>query len=81
VREVFQDLAPRFLSDRRMEFMCHCSRLRLKQLMALLPLGDLQELRENGPFPLELRCHHCSSRYALERSELDRIIGLRYASN
>jgi molecular chaperone Hsp33 len=80
VREAFADYDPKFLDHRRVEFFCPCGRKRLEAVLALLPEKDLTELRDNGPFPVEMRCHNCNSVYAFEKTDLERIGRERFAS-
>jgi molecular chaperone Hsp33 len=81
VLEAFAGYAPRILSDRRVEFMCHCSRERLQRLLMLLPIQDLKDLRDNGPFPVQMRCHNCNTAYEFSREEIEEIYGRRYPHN
>jgi molecular chaperone Hsp33 len=81
VLEAFADCAPQILSDRRVEFMCHCSRERLRRLLTLLPIQDLKDLRDKGPFPLQMRCHNCNTPYEFSREEVQEIYGSRYPHN
>jgi molecular chaperone Hsp33 len=81
VLEAFAGYAPQILSDRRVEFMCHCSRERLHRLLALLPIQDLKDLRDNGPFPVQMRCHNCNTPYEFSREEVLEIYGSRYPNN
>jgi molecular chaperone Hsp33 len=79
--EVFASHSPKFLSDRRVEFMCHCSRERLTNILRMLPIDELRELRDKGPFPLEMRCHNCNTPYEFSREEIEDIYGSRYPLN
>ncbi len=81
VSEEFAPYAPRFLGDRRVEFMCHCNRERLQSVLAMLPIEDLKDMLEKGPFPIEMRCHNCSTDYAFDRREIELIYGSRYSNN
>jgi len=81
VQAVFANYSPNFLSDRRVEFMCHCSRERLHSVLTMLPISDLRDLRDNGPFPIEMRCHNCNTAYAFSREEMEEIYGSRYPNN
>ncbi|UCG05591.1 MAG: Hsp33 family molecular chaperone HslO [Desulfobacterales bacterium] len=81
VRDVFQKHAPRFLSNRRIEFMCHCNKERLRSYLTLLPIDELKDIRENGPFPLEMRCHHCNTVYSFKKSAIMEIYGKRFPDN
>jgi molecular chaperone Hsp33 len=78
---VFETYSPAILSDRRVEFMCHCSRERLRSLLTMLPINDLKDLRDNGPFPIEVRCHNCNTAYTFSREEMEEIYGSRYPHN
>ncbi len=79
--EAFVDYLPRVLSDRRAEFMCHCSRERLQRLLMLLPIQDLKDLHDNGPFPVQMRCHNCNTPYEFSREAIQEIYGRRYPDN
>ncbi|MCK5485664.1 MAG: Hsp33 family molecular chaperone HslO, partial [Desulfobacterales bacterium] len=59
IQEVFQKYTPLFLANKRIEFMCHCSPERLRTILTMLPEDELRDIRDNGPFPLEMRCHYC----------------------
>jgi len=73
VQNVFGRHSPQFLANRRIEFMCHCSKKRLQQYLNMLPPEDIEDIRQNGPFPLELRCHHCNTVYKFSRPEIQGI--------
>ena len=61
--------------------MCHCGRERLYGLLTMLPVDDLKDLRDNGPFPVEMRCHNCNTPYEFSREEIEEIYGSRYPNN
>jgi molecular chaperone Hsp33 len=77
----FAAYSPKFLSDRRVEFMCHCGRERLFSILTMLPVNELKDLRDNGPFPIEMRCHNCNTPYEFSREEIEEIYGSRYPHN
>jgi molecular chaperone Hsp33 len=79
--KAFSTYSPKFLSDRRVEFMCHCSRERLYGLLTMLPIDELKDLRDSGPFPLLVRCHNCNTPYEFSREEVEEIYGSRYPHN
>jgi molecular chaperone Hsp33 len=58
--------------------MCHCSRERLQRLLMLLPIQDLKDLHDNGPFPVQMRCHNCNTPYEFSREAIQEIYGRRY---
>jgi molecular chaperone Hsp33 len=77
----FGNYAPRFLASRRIEFMCHCNEERLRRLLMILPVDELRDIRDNGPFPLEMRCHFCNTIYRFNRPEVERIYAKRLPDN
>jgi molecular chaperone Hsp33 len=81
VQDVFGPYEPKFLATRRVEFMCHCNRDRLRRMLAMLPIDDLTDLRDNGPFPLEMPCRNCNTSYSFSREEIQEIFGSRYPNN
>ena len=81
ILENFSRYAPKFLAERRIEFMCHCNENRLRSIITLLPIDELKDIRENGPFPLEMRCQHCNTPYLFTREDIQKIYGARYPQN
>ena len=61
---------PEVLESRRIEFMCHCSRERFLRFIRALSLEELEDMAENGPFPLVTRCHNCNTAYEFDRDEI-----------
>jgi len=81
IKQEFSKFAPRFLANHRIEFMCHCNKDRLRSYLTLLPIDDLKDISDNGPFPLPLRCHHCNTTHDFNQSEIQKIYGLRFPNN
>ena len=81
VNEAFRDYSPRFLANYRIEFMCHCNPKKVRSLITLLPIDELKDIRDNGPFPLEMRCQHCNTPYHFSREDIAEIYGKRYPNN
>ena len=73
----FNKYDPQFLADKRIEFMCHCSPERLQRILKMLPMDQLQDIRDEGPFPLEMRCHFCNTRYHFSKEEIQNIFDQR----
>ena len=70
IDQEFSRLGPRFLGSARVEFFCRCSPDRMKGYLKGLAPEERADILENGPFPLEIRCHHCNSVYRFTRAEL-----------
>ena len=81
VAEVFKDYSPRILDNRRIEFMCHCNPERVRNLLTLLPIDELKDIRDRGPFPVEINCHYCNTPYQFEEEDIREIYGKRYPNN
>ena len=77
IQNAFAVFEPRFLAERRVEFMCHCNAGKIQHMLAMLPMEDLKDMAENGPFPLEVRCHHCNTPYRFSQGDLGKIHSLR----
>ena len=81
IAAAFKAYSPRFLANRRIEFMCHCNQERVRNLLTLLPIDELEDIRDNGPSPLELRCHYCNTLYHFTEKDIRKIYGQRYPNN
>jgi molecular chaperone Hsp33 len=77
IQHIFQKYTPNFLASKRIEFMCHCSPERLRSILAMLPADELKDIRDNGPFPLEMRCHYCNTLYHFSKEEIQAICSRR----
>ena len=67
----FAVLDPVLLDQPRVEFFCRCRREQVARLLRTLPMEELADIRDNGPFPVTLRCHHCNTVYHFNRQEMD----------
>ncbi|MCB2146641.1 MAG: Hsp33 family molecular chaperone HslO [Deltaproteobacteria bacterium] len=81
VRTHFGDYAPRFIDQREVAFTCHCNRDQIRNVLTLLPIDELRDIQGKGPFPVEIRCHHCNTRYTFDREHIDRIVAARFSKN
>jgi molecular chaperone Hsp33 len=77
----FGDYAPRFIDQREVGFVCHCNRDQIRNVLMLLPIDELKDLQAKGPFPVEIRCHHCNARYLFDREQIDLIAAARFPDN
>ena len=70
IEKAFATLSPRFLDSSRVEFFCRCTRKRMEDYLKNLSARDMDEIKENGPFPIEARCHHCNSVYQFSKEDM-----------
>ena len=75
------DYSPRFIGQQEVGFICHCNRDQIRNVLTLLPIDELKDIQEKGPFPVEIRCHHCNTRYAFDRDHIDLIAAARFSDN
>jgi molecular chaperone Hsp33 len=75
VMETFAPLSPRLLDQTRVSFFCRCSRDRMQGYLKNLSPDVRTDILENGPFPLEIRCHYCHSVYHFTQKALSRVLG------
>jgi molecular chaperone Hsp33 len=78
VRAHFAAYAPRFIKEQRVAFFCRCSADRIRRMLQLMSREDLRDLRDNGPFPMEIRCHHCNTAYQIAREQMAAIYTQRF---
>ena len=77
----FKDFKPKILAQRRVEFMCHCNRDKVRNMLTMLPVDELKDMLDNGPFPIETACRHCNTAYEFNRPEISEIYGMRFPNN
>ena len=68
--DTFSSLEPKILNSTRVEFFCRCSQDKMKGYLKNLAKEEKKDLLENGPFPVETRCHHCNSAYQFCKKDL-----------
>lgn len=56
--------------DKPTRFFCSCNKGRISNFVSALAQPELDDIAQNGPFPLEVSCHNCGSRYAFSQKEL-----------
>jgi len=61
---------PEVLSERRVEFMCHCSQERFRSYLKALGKEELGRLVAEGPLPLRLTCYNCNTTYEYSQADL-----------
>jgi len=81
VAAAFKGYSPRLLANRRIEFMCHCNPERVRNLLMMLPIEELKDIRDKGPFPVEINCHYCSTPYQFTQEDIVAIYAKRYPNN
>ena len=74
-----REFNPHLLDHRGVEFMCHCSRKKITNMLAMLDIRDLEDMAVNGPFPIQIRCHHCNTSYDLSQPQMQKIYAQRAA--
>lgn len=75
----FSRFSVRTLSEQRVEFFCPCQKETISNILAKMPVEDIKEMIDNGPFPIETRCHNCSTTYAFQKDELEIIYNKRFS--
>ncbi|MEJ2642712.1 MAG: Hsp33 family molecular chaperone HslO [Desulfosarcinaceae bacterium] len=78
VQTHFSAYAPRFLAEQRVEFFCRCTSEGIRRMLQMMSREDLRDLRDNGPFPMEVRCHHCNTAYRFTAEEIAEIYARRF---
>lgn len=73
LEQYFLDFKPEILSRKRVEFFCTCSNKQMEKMLKTLPEKDRTDLKENGPFPMNIHCHNCNTAYQFSESEIKAI--------
>ncbi len=64
---------PELLDDRRVEFMCGCSKARFEKFLKNMGSKEQAEISEKGPFPLKTTCFNCNTSYEFSKDELTKL--------
>lgn len=74
IDKVFGDYLPQVLDTRSSSFYCPCSVDRFTSFLQALTGENRTDIKEHGPFPLELVCHNCGTTYSFTRDEIQKIL-------
>jgi molecular chaperone Hsp33 len=77
LQDSFAEFDPRLLDHKGVEFMCHCKPEQIRSMLAMLKTEDLKDMAENGPFPIQIRCHNCNTVYEFGEVEMALIYSQR----
>lgn len=69
---LFREFKPSVALRRDVKFDCPCSKEKFLAHVKALSKAELDDIKKNGPDPLEIVCHNCSSVYNINVSELDK---------
>ena len=67
---LFREFNPTITMKRDIIWDCPCSKEYYIQHIRGLPAKDLEDIRKNGPDPLEIVCRKCGSKYNINVSEI-----------
>lgn len=73
LKEIFTEKNIKFLSKEKFIYKCDCSKKRFAQILATLPVGDIEEMiaQDHGAQAI---CHFCSNKYNFSEEELKEIV-------
>ncbi|MGE4454177.1 MAG: Hsp33 family molecular chaperone HslO [Sphaerochaeta sp.] len=71
VETQFSDYGIKHLARGPLGFSCPCSKEQYRKYLKQLDMAEKQDILEHGPFPLELVCVNCNTKYHYEKYELD----------
>jgi molecular chaperone Hsp33 len=73
----FHSFSPKLLASRRVEFFCHCRKESVGQIIAKMPMENLEDMLKTGPFPIETRCQNCSTVYQFNKEEIESFLKIK----
>lgn len=68
--EQFAPFTPVMLGSHPVHYRCRCDAERMRLLLLQLSLADLEDMRDNGPFPITLVCHFCNQHYLFDQQAM-----------
>lgn len=68
--EQFVTFKPEILAKKTILMHCRCNQQRMSRLLLHLSLVDLEDMRDNGPFPIQTTCHFCNRNYSFAQQDL-----------
>jgi len=74
ISSIFGEFGARRTAESGFSFDCPCSRARFLGHIASLDKALVEDILENGPWPLETVCHYCSSTYLFDREDLSGLL-------
>lgn len=74
IQQTFEAYSPKILDQRGIEFMCHCNQKQIRTMLGMLDLNELSDLSQNGPFPVEIRCHNCNTSYTFSQADVQTVL-------
>jgi len=72
IHEHFQEFEAAEVGTREVRFDCGCSKDRFARFLAAMPIDEIKEIRDQGPFPLRTVCHNCNTTYEFSASDIER---------
>lgn len=69
LHQVFGVLNPQILETIEPQFVCHCSRDKMQDMLTSLDANEVNEWKKEG-IPVEVVCDYCNSHYVFEVGEL-----------
>ncbi len=67
---LFREFKPCIALHRDVRYDCPCNKEQYIRYIRTLPQNELDDIRENGPDPIEVICRNCSSVYRIPVSEI-----------
>ena len=64
----------RILSGSDVTFSCPCSKERFSAYIKALGKDELEGILQDGPFPMDIRCHYCNSSYGFSQEDIKALI-------
>ncbi len=77
INVTFEGLTPQIIDSYRIEFFCRCSSKTIGNYIQMLPIEDLTDIIQNGPFPVVTTCHNCNTTYHFTKEDIQFIVNNR----
>ncbi len=77
IQQTFKPFTPKLLDQRTVEFLCHCNRDHIRTMLSMMDINDLTDIAQNGPFPVQICCHNCNTKYSFDQDEVQVVLAER----
>ena len=67
---LFREFKPIITLKRDIKYDCPCDEQLFLNYLRNLPKSQIEDIKKNGPDPLEITCHNCGSVYKISVSKL-----------
>ncbi|MDX9800049.1 MAG: Hsp33 family molecular chaperone HslO [Spirochaetia bacterium] len=74
IMNAFSTLGIEIIGSSHVNFKCRCSRERFFSFLSAMDKKEIKSILSEGPLPLKITCHNCSTDYFFDKEEIEGIV-------